>query len=735
MSLQADSLLPHNPAQGRPYIDTLLRAGTIVAAAAAWYYGDSPLSYLTVSLMGIALFVLTVLMFFAAVRQPELFQKNLLGISHLTDLLAVLVLTFVGGAGGGEWWAIALLFAARTWLLPYESPRVQALFLIALVPTVWVAAVLRSENMTPELLGRLGLVAAGALVGIGLLRHFDRMSRESKRLVRRLERRDLDLLTRKGVLEQTTSRLATQVQDLQVLHDGLKAMNTSLDLRQLLKIIVDNVVENFAGTYCLIALPTRSRPMIAATSGNWEFPSDPNVRSALERLAAEVLESHREKLIAPGQVASLEMGMIVPMVAEGQTVGAMFAIGWERAPYSMEERARLTLYADQAALAVKNSSLYNRVQLLYQQVKERSEELKAVLDSIGDAVIVTSKTGEVRLTNPVADVILGLPETGKGGRHLPPEVLKAGFGDHLRRTLESVGGDPVQGKLSILENNLRGKRSYDALSAPLVDAENNPRAVVTVLRDVTAVMEIEQAKNNFVSTISHELKTPLHSIQGFLKIILSENPKPPGPLNEQQRDFLSIALSQTEQLDRMMRDLLEYTRLESGIIRLNPEPVDLTLLAENTVERLRPVARDAQVRLLVMLEEALPVEGDTLRLEQVLNNLISNAIKFTPKQGQVFIEGRLLDDVAEVVVRDTGIGIPPSEHTKIFDRFYQVDGGANREFGGTGLGLTICKHIVERHGGRIWVESTPGKGSAFHFTIPRELITSSLTVDFARLNA
>lgn len=411
------------------------------------------------------------------------------------------------------------------------------------------------------------------------------------------------------------------------------------------------------------------------------------------------------------------------------------AIGTKRIAYTAEEQARMTLYADQAALAVKNSSLYSRIQFLYQEVKERSAELKAVLDSIGDAVIVTSKTGEVKLTNPVADVILGLPETGVGGRHIPPEVLKAGFGDHLRRTLDTVNGDPVKGKLSILENNLRGKRTYDALSAPLVDAENKPRAVVTVLRDVTAVMEVEQAKNNFVSTISHELKTPLHSIQGFLKIILSEKPKPPGPLNEQQRDFLTIALRQTEQLERMMRDLLEYTRLESGIIRLNPEPVDLTLLTEHTVERLRPVARDAQVRVSVALDEGLPVEGDRLRLEQILNNLISNAIKFTPKQGHVWIEGRLLDDVAEVVVRDTGIGIPASEHQKIFDRFYQVDGGANREYGGTGLGLTICKHIVERHGGRIWVESQPGKGSAFHFTIPRELITSTLTVDFARLNA
>lgn len=733
MTVQTDSFIPYNPAKGRPYLDTVLRAAVIVAAAAAWFYGDSPISYLMVSLMGVTLFLLTLVMFIAPIRQSILFHDHLIWASHLTDLLAVLVLTFVGGAGVGDWWWVALVFAARTLLFPYEGLRDQALFLVALVPTLWVSALLRGEPMTVELLWRLGVLSGAALVGMGILRHFDHIGRDSKRLARRVERRDIDLVVRKEVLEQTASRLATQVQDLQVLHKGLQAMNSSLELRQLLKIIVDNVVENFAGTYCLIALPTRSHPMIAATSENWDFPGNPSVRNALEQVAAEVLDTHREKMIVPGQRAHLDVAMVVPMVVEKQTVGVLMAIGHERAPYSIEEQARMTLYADQAALAVKNSSLYKSVQLVYKEVKERSDELKAVLDSIGDAVIVTSKTGEVQLTNPVADVILGLPETERGGRQLPPEVVKAGFGDHLRHTLESVGGDPVKGKLSIQENNLRGKRTYDALSAPLVDAENLPRAVVTVLRDVTAVMEVEQAKTNFVSTISHELKTPLHSIQGFLKIILSN--KAPGPLNEEQRDFLTIALRQTEQLERMMHDLLEFTRLESGIIRLNPEPVDLTLLAEHTVERLRPVARDAGVGLVVALDHALPVEGDRLRLEQVLNNLISNAIKFTPRQGQVLIEGRLLDDVAEIVVRDTGIGIPANEHQRIFDRFYQVDGGANREYGGTGLGLTICKHIVERHGGRIWVESMPGRGSAFHFTVPRELITSSLTVDFARLTA
>ncbi len=731
--MQTDLFTPYNPSRGRPYLDTVLRAGVIVAAAVAWYYGDNPLSYVMLSVMGIALFLLTLIMFIASVRQSGLFQDQLLWASHLTDLLAVLVLTFVGGAGVSDWWWVAILFAVRTLLFPYDALREQGLFLIALVATLWGAAVLRGEAMTVELLWRLGVLAAVALVGIGMLRHLELIRRDSKKLARGVERRDIDLVVRKEVLEQTASRLATQVQDLQVLHKGLQAMNSSLELHQLLKIIVDNVVENFAGTYCLIALPTRSHPMIAATSENWEFPGEPMVRSALEQVAGEVLETHHKKMIVPGQIAYLDVAMVVPMVVENQTVGVLMAIGHERIPYTPEEQVRMILYADQAALAVKNSSLYKSVQKVYTEAKERSDELKAVLDSIGDAVIVTTKTGEVQLTNPVADVILGLPETGRGGRHLPPEVLKAGFGDHLRRTLEAIGSDPVQGQLSIQENNLRGKRTYDALSAPLVDAENRPRAVVTVLRDVTAVMEVEQAKNNFVSTISHELKTPLHSIQGFLKIILST--KAPGPLNEEQRDFLTIALRQTEQLERMMRDLLEFTRLESGIIRLNPEPVDLTLLAEHTVERLRPVAREAAVGLVIALDHALPVEGDRLRLEQVLNNLISNAIKFTPKQGRVLIEGQLLDDVAEIVVRDTGIGIPAGEHQRIFDRFYQVDGGANREYGGTGLGLTICKHIVERHGGRIWVESMPGRGSAFHFTVPRELITSSLTVDFARLNA
>ena len=219
---------------------------------------------------------------------------------------------------------------------------------------------------------------------------------------------------------------------------------------------------------------------------------------------------------------------------------------------------------------------------------------------------------------------------------------------------------------------------------------------------------------------------------------LSTRPSWPEPsyLNDIQRDFLKTVHGQTTRLERMILDLLEFSRLQSGQIKLHPEHLDLKQVSSMMTEQLTPVADEADVTLLCLVEEELSVEGDRFRIEQVFHNLMANAIKFTPAGGQVSIEGRMNGNYAQIVVRDTGIGIPLAEQERIFERFYQVDASQTRKYGGTGLGLAICKHIVERHGGRIWVESNADGGSAFHFTLPNELATATpLTVDFSRLEA
>jgi signal transduction histidine kinase len=257
--------------------------------------------------------------------------------------------------------------------------------------------------------------------------------------------------------------------------------------------------------------------------------------------------------------------------------------------------------------------------------------------------------------------------------------------------------------------------------------------VVTVLRDVTSQKELERMKSNFLSVVSHELKTPLHSIKGFVDIILMGKT---GPLNETQLDFLGTVRDQTAHLQNLINDLLEFSRLESGQVKLRLTEVSMAEVATAVVDKLKLVADQAQVHLVSHVEFDLPsIEADRMRIEQVLTNLVDNAIKFTPAAGSVTLHAKDLGDEIQVSVTDTGIGIPAGELERVFDRFYQVDSGSSRPYRGTGLGLTICRHIVEYHRGRIWAESQEGKGSIFQFVLPKHIATEDdqLLLDFLSL--
>jgi len=197
---------------------------------------------------------------------------------------------------------------------------------------------------------------------------------------------------------------------------------------------------------------------------------------------------------------------------------------------------------------------------------------------------------------------------------------------------------------------------------------------------------------------------------------------------------LRTVKDQTTVLQRMIDDLLEFSRMEAGRVKLHVDEVSLRGLAQTVASKLTPLAAEAGLQLVVQMDEDLPeIGGDRVRLEQVVTNLAENAIKLTPAGGKVRISAAQLGDRVRLTVSDTGIGVPPEEQERIFDRFYQVDGSERRAYRGAGLGLSICKHIVERHGGRIWVESdgVPGRGSCFHVELPIEFQPREApTIDF-----
>jgi len=411
----------------------------------------------------------------------------------------------------------------------------------------------------------------------------------------------------------------------------------------------------------------------------------------------------------------------VPLIADGRTIGALTATSPEPRAFTDEDLETLDAFADQAVIAVKTARFY-------ESVRERRSELEAMLRGIGDAVLATDSRLRLTALNPVAAEIFDMRRDVVAGQHLS-EIVD----NHDLQTLiaEILTGDEpsIIHEIALTAKGERTPRFYQALASPVLGEGNEVRGAVVVLRDITRQKELERAKSDFLSVISHELKTPLHSIRGFVDIILMGKT---GPVSEMQRDFLQTVRQQAMILQNMINDLLEYSRLEGGQTRLRIERVLLGQIVRGVVERLQPLAEEAKLEIHNLVPQDFPpLEADLSRLEQVITNLCFNAIKFTP-QGSVTIRAVDLGTQVEVSVSDTGIGIPPDQLERIFDRFYQVDGSATRSYRGAGLGLSICKHIIEYHGGRIWAESTNGKGSTFHLILPkRQPHPDSLTVDFS----
>jgi len=233
-------------------------------------------------------------------------------------------------------------------------------------------------------------------------------------------------------------------------------------------------------------------------------------------------------------------------------------------------------------------------------------------------------------------------------------------------------------------------------------------------------------KSDFLANMSHELRTPLNSIIGFSDMLLTEEI---GPLSETQRDFLETVARNGRHLLQLISELLDLSKIEAGHLKLTLEPIDLRQLLHEAADSVRAQTEKRRHRFdLDLPGDPLPVTADHVRVRQVLLNLLSNAIKFTPEGGQVRLAGRPDSDGVRVEVVDTGIGISLSDQQKLFHEFVQLDPSASRHYEGTGLGLALCKRLVELHGGRIGVDSDRGRGSTFWFTLPSEARPSSVGV-------
>jgi PAS domain S-box-containing protein len=506
-----------------------------------------------------------------------------------------------------------------------------------------------------------------------------------------------------------------------------RAMTSRLDLESLLELTLKSAVEILRGQAGLIVL--RGRDDVLHVRASYGLPASlfrffqplwadlPGLRELHDRadpLSRWRIPDLQMRLGMAAAAAGLALSRVValPLVIEEKLIGAIYIFRSGGGAFSAADRALLAAFADQAAIAVRNAELY-------QQVSEERRALSTIIDNSAEGVMILDATGQVQVFNralahmtgwdaeealgrPAGDVLalqdrqgqsISLPQP-PDGRTSAAEARAYVEGEVVRR-----GGPPI---------------TVGVTATPLYDAEGSLVRVILNVVDITRFRQAEELKSTFVSVVSHELKTPVALIKGYAETLRREDADWD---RDTMRESLDVIGEEADHLTHLIDSLLEASRIQAGGLKLERTDVHLPRLAEKIVDGFRTQTDVHQFELDFPADFA-PVWGDPERLREVLSNLVSNAVKYSPEGGTVWVGGRVDAGGVTVYVADEGIGIPAEEQGRIFDRFHRVETGLHRRTEGTGLGLYLVKAIVEAHGGRVWVESAPGRGSIFMFTLP-----------------
>jgi PAS domain S-box-containing protein len=501
----------------------------------------------------------------------------------------------------------------------------------------------------------------------------------------------------------------------------IRTIAQELDLNRVLERILRISVEMLNGQAGIIALP-------GGDAAPWRIAASVGVAPAFLQALEPILrdiprEEDPARFLLPEidrrlqritQAVSLGLlsSLGLPMVTRGSVVGVVYIFRAGRVRFSEDERTLLQSFTDHAAVAVANARWFALV-------REEKQRLDAILESSAEGIAILGPDNRIQRFNRAIANLTGIPsETALGALH--DDILRFSA-IQTGRTLSQAeaGGWPLSDQATFyLEADLIRKTgnplSVGVTYAPVFSQDRNLLNIVVGMRDLTRFREADELKDTFISIISHELKTPVALIKGYAGTLRREDAQWDRSV---VNDSLAVIEEEADRLTALIEDLLDASRLQAGGLTPNYGEVNLPRLASTVADRLTRQFPD-RVFSTHFPPEFPDISADEERISQVLSNLISNAVKYSAPGTPVEIRGRSTPDQVVVTVTDQGFGIDQGDLPHVFERFYRGSSTAKRTKG-AGLGLYLAKAVVEAHGGRIWIESQPGKGTRVSFTLPR----------------
>lgn len=550
--------------------------------------------------------------------------------------------------------------------------------------------------------------------------------------------------------EELRSELGSYMQDLQALSkeslrqgqeygtllETGRMVNASLDLAEVLQRTVDSIALGANADYGVIALLEPSSgdqmrvlagydPLSRLDWGTCDICFSLGRHHLIEhairrrrQIIFQEMEESSQLLALHALLGSVEMGplLVQPLVHKNESLGVIILSNSRTKRRFTQNDGRLCeALASQVTAAIANARLYQHMSELLRTRQEEASQRRAILESIADGVVVADARGRVIMANAAAERIFETPRAELIGRGIS-QVCKGLFQkeEPLPGMTPPSEADFLQATFELGEKTIRGSL------APVYLPEGELLGVVAVFRDITKEAAAERAKSRFIATVSHELRTPMTSIKGYLDLLSGGMA---GEVNVTQKRFLSTIKINADRMINVISNMIYISELEGAPFQLNVKPTDVAEQINEAVAAIREQLEVRDLALSLEVADNLPLaRTDPIRLRQVLDNLLSNACKFTYPGGQIKIGAQLHrgDGVEALLVSiaDTGVGIAPEEQEKIFEPFYCAENPLEVEAGGVGVGLTIARSLVQAHGGRMWVESEPGQGSVFYFTLP-----------------